>query len=214
MFKKKNGVIVAAALLLLLAIVYLAGVVLGFFHVPKFLKKEKKLNSVEAAIKAIEESFPTDVVILGDKIEFEYDFSVRYVEEINEESVGDKGDYRYQAIIINDLSNDVYLQESEIEYLDQLIHLEGYVLLYLGEKYGSMWEEPSDNNIFIEGNLSSIFYKYGSGVKECIGSWRKSDLEESEEYPFLLGEIIIYDIEDYIGEMNQNEAVLNRIFKK
>lgn len=214
MFKKKNGVIVAAALLLLLATVYLAGVVLGFFRVPKFLKKEKKLNSVEAAIKAIEESFPTDVVILGEKIEFEYDFSVRYVEEINEESVGDKGDYQYQAIIINDLSNDVYLQESEIEYLDQLIHLEGYVLLYLGEKYGSMWEEPSNYNISIEGNLSSIFYKYGSGVKECIGSWRKSDLEELEKYPFLLGEIIVCDIEDYIEEMNQNEVMLNRIFKK
>lgn len=202
MFKKRNRIFIAAALLIFLGILYLAGVLIGFFRVPEFLRKEKKLNSVEAAVKAMKESFPTDVVILGETINFEYEFPVRYVEEINEKTVGLKGEYQYQAIIINDLNGGIYLQDSEIAYLNQLIHLDGYVLLYLGEKYSSAWEEETDYNVTVEGNLSSIFYKYGSGVKECIGSWKKSDLEEAERYPFLLGEVIIYDIEDYLEEVN------------
>lgn len=207
MFKKRNRIFVAAALLIFLGILYLAGVLIGFFRVPEFLIKEKKLNSVEAAVKTMKESFPTDVVILGETINFEYEFPVRYVEEINEKTVGLKGEYQYQAIIINDLNGGIYLQDSEIAYLDQLIHLDGYVLLYLGEKYSSAWEEETDHNVTVEGNLSSIFYKYGSGVKECIGSWKKSDLEEAERYPFLLGEVIIYDIEDYLEEVNKAETM-------
>ncbi len=164
------------------------------------------MTSVEAAIQTMEETFPTDVVILGEPIQFKYEFAARYVEEISDETVGIKGDYQYQAIIINDLDGNVRLQKSEIAYLNHLIHTDGYMLLYLGTKYSDAWEEASDCSTGIDGNLSYIYYKYGSVLKGCIGSWMESDQKDAEKYPHLLGDIVIYDIEDYLGEVNRYEA--------
>lgn len=199
--KRKKIMIVSLAVILLLGGFYLVGVLFNLFQ-PPFFRNEEKMTSVETAIKAIEESFPTDVVILGEPIQFKYELAVRYVEEISDKTVGIKGDYRYQAIIINDLNGNVQLQDSEIAYLNHLIHTDGYMLLYLGKKYSDTWEEPSDYNISVEGNLSYIYYKYGSVLKGCIGSWKESDQEDAEKYPYLLGDVVIYDIQDYLEEVN------------
>lgn len=110
---KKQMILISCAVILFLGGLSLFGMLCNLFR-PPFFGEEEKMTSVEAAIQTMKETFPTDVVILGEPIQFRYEPAVRYIEEISDKTVGIKGNYQYQAIIINDLNGSVQLQESEI----------------------------------------------------------------------------------------------------
>lgn len=157
--------------------------------------KGTELNDIDRISKMLKESRPTDVFIYGDEIKFK-DVDVHILDEIKAEKlVSSKA---YKVIIINDLNNNSPLNDSQIELLRNEISKNGVLLIYLGTRYATKWDNPEYGVANLESNLCFAYYSWDGEEKRNIGYWLESDQEELQKYPFSLGESMLYCIEEYM----------------
>lgn len=154
-----------------------------------------EMNDMERISKMLKESRPTDILVYGDKIELE-NINVKIIHEINENALKTTKDYK--VIIVNDLKDNVSLDAAQIEFLGNEIKNNGVLLIYLGTKYSTQWDNKENGVANLESNLCFAYYSWDGEEKRNIGYWLKEDQENLEKYPFSLGESILYCIEEYM----------------
>jgi hypothetical protein len=207
----KNSIKYPVMALIILLIVSIAGIVVSAIGLPSairnvFFNDKNERTSIENAIKAMEELYPTDIILYGNDIYFKTKPDYRRVESLNKETLAGDKKYSYTVVIINDLDNSINLDADTITLLKQSMGNDGFSLIYLGERYKTTWDAPGLPIAYSEGNLCYMYYSVGGKQKENIGAWKKSDQESLKQYPNMLGDVIIYNIEYYLQEAN-NEGL-------
>ena len=72
------------------------------------------------------------------------------------------------------------------------------MVIYLGTKYSSTWDDDSYGIANVDGNLCYIYYSWDGVPTRNIGAWNITDQENLDEYPLSLGEALLYSIEGYL----------------
>lgn len=192
--KKKKLIIIL--LLSLLVIILL--ILFQIIPLPPFLNKNKdSLTSIEKNVKVLTETKKTKIFLLGDDIQFDNKLFVDKIDTLSNSTL-DKKDFPYSAIIINDLNDTIKLSEEDIDLLESYIEKDGYIVIYLGEKYSKAWLNENQGYAEVDGNLSYTYYTINGTKTRSIGAWRKEDNIENEKYPNLLGDTLIYEIISYL----------------
>lgn len=160
-------------------------------------KNEK--NDTDDSIKILTENKKTQIYLLGDDIQFDNRLYVKKVNKLVIEEIED-GKLEYKVIIINDISNQVELSETEIEVLKQCFE-KGYLIEYLGKKYANILLDSGEAIAEVEGNLSYEYYILRGQKQRNIGAWSEGDNNESEKYPNMLGDTMVMLIVDYLKSL-------------
>lgn len=157
---------------------------------------DNELSDIDRISKILTTTRKTDIFIKGEKINFNDKVSTKQIDKITMSEINEKNDYT--VIIINDLDDNIQLLEDEIALLKGLICKNNYMLIYLGEKYSTTWDDTSYGIANVKGNLCYIYYSWDGIPTRNIGAWNISDQETIQEYPLLLGETLLYSIEEYL----------------
>ncbi len=204
MKKSKKVCLLILIVMLVIAFIYVCGFLLGIFHIPSFMANlfidETTENDIQKAARVIQENFDTDIVICGEEIKFKEEVVLSYVDEITNELVENEG--QYKVIVINDLDSSVRLSDSEQLLLHDFIKEEGNVLIYLGVQYKECFDEEDMPIANSDDNLAYMYYTLEGYPRRVIGVWTQEEQDMLAEYPYILGNSILYAIEDYIIEMN------------
>lgn len=194
---KKRIVIKLVTVIAILSCIVIVGIVIGFIKVP-FLVDENNSDEtdMDRISRVMKTTRPTDIFILGEEILFEVDVNINQISKISKEEIST--DKSYKVIIINDLNDSITLSTEEIEAARELINKNGYFLIYLGEKYSTTWDKTDEGIANLNGNLCFAYCSWDGQARRNIGSWLKSDQEEIEEYPYSLGQALLYCIEEFL----------------
>lgn len=191
---KKNKIITLSIILIVVAGIVGICFLIGIFKIPKLNNNEE--SDMDRMKKIMETTRPTDVFVLGKEILFETEIKVNNISKLAEEQIKSNKDYK--VVIINDLDSAVNLSDEEIEYARELMNKNGYCIIYLGEKYSSTWDRSEQGIANLSGNLSYVYYSWDGQPTRNIGNWLQSDNDELEKYPYMLGQALMYSIEDYL----------------
>lgn len=154
------------------------------------------MTDVDRISKMLTTTKTTDIFVVGEEINFNNKANTISIDEVTMSELNGNGDYK--VIILNDLNDMVKLTDDEIELLTELIRTDNYMLIYLGEKYATTWDDTSYGIANVDGNLSYIYYSWGGVPSRNVGAWTLTDQEALKEYPFMLGETLLFSIEDYL----------------
>ena len=141
-------------------------------------------------------------MILGDDIAFSTDVPSRRIETLSAKELEQRANCKYTILIINDLSGSVELSAESQEFLAKCISEDAFCLIYLGEKYSNIWDDPTELIATIEGNLFFMYYSVNGEIYRNVGSWKVQDQEQAEKYPYSLGETLMYSFEYYLQSVN------------
>lgn len=152
---------------------------------------DPEMDTYDLEIQVVMTSYPTDIVVYGQDIEFRNSLQYRLNPEINDDGLATIKEY--QAIILND-------QDGNLEITDEeLLLIKSYTIdgssdfFYIGTKeldrlsllgFGSAAENDA--------SLTVINY-YGRKIT-FEGVWSNAEVEHSKNNPELLGMIIISHI--------------------
>lgn len=184
-----------------IALVYLALMAIGVFRPPGFLiPSDEESNSLNKAIKIIND-YPTDIIILGEDIQFQKDIKFRKIDSISEEDLKREASFKYSFLLIDDRKNNHELKQGEIKLIKDYIYNKGYNVVYLGSQYMSAWDN-TDYIADVDGSRGVDFINEAGNVVRNTGFWGNQEEEMMEEYPNILGDVIIYQIESLIRANN------------
>lgn len=164
------------------------GVIIGALHI--FLNEDSgtELTSAEKDIKIITETYPTQIVVYGDEIDFDSSIKVKYIDSINEESLERDLQYKYSLIIVNDLARNVTLTDEEWGLLSNIVKSDNtYNMFYLGDEDIDQLLRVgvfSGLDMWNEGDLSLGLTHEGEDVITVFGTYYK-------DAGFSLAEVII-----------------------
>lgn len=180
---------------------------LGIVPLPKFITKtfsqvNEELTDMERIAAIIQKEHPTELILLGEDIIFETGIPVTKISSVTEASLKRPAKYENTFFIINDLKGDVQLTEEEIGLLSEKISHPNFCLVYLGTKYISSWDDPNQYIANLDGNLSWRYYQLDGQPRRYIGAWTQSEQSISKQYPYMLGNALLYEIEAYLIEIN------------
>lgn len=193
----KKKVLLGVGISLFIAIIaVVVCVIIGVIRIPGMGKKTGNETDLDRIKKVMEETRPTDVFILGKDIQFEVDINTKKVAKLTQEELDSDKDYK--VIIINDLDGEISLSDDEIKYAENLIKKNGYLLIYLGEKYAKEWNVENEGIANLSDNLCYSYYSWDGNPKRVVGQWLQSDQDELEKYPYSLGQTMLYCIEEYL----------------
>lgn len=117
-------------------------IAIGFgIYIKVFKEKDEPLGDIDRISKILTTTRKTDIFIVGKEIDFNNKVSTTNIDEVTASTINGSGDYK--VIIVNDLDDKVNLSDDEIGFLDELISKDGYMLIYLGGKYSTTWDDPS-----------------------------------------------------------------------
>lgn len=203
---KKKLVLTISVIVLIVLLIYTILGLTGKIRFPSFmdniLGNSDEMPDLERIPNMIKETHPTDIIILGDNIFFDRDVKNRQIDCINEENLYSESMYTYTFLVINDLNDTVELDEKEIELLSDKISMNGFCLVYLGKKYSTVWDSDTDAIAYVPGNLSYMYYSIDGYSRRSIGAWGAQEQELFKEYPNLLGDSLLYLIEEYLIDVN------------
>lgn len=182
---------------LLIVIIIILVVVVGFLIFININKdKNENISDIDRISKILTTTRKTDVFVLGKEINFNGKIQAKQIAEANMDNISGIGDYK--VIVVNDLDNQLILSENEISLLEDLINKNNYMIIYLGEKYSTTWDDESYGIADVDGNLCYIYYSWDGVPSRNIGAWTESDQEMLNEYPLMLGESLLISIEAYL----------------
>jgi len=170
----------------------------AYVFIKRSKEKDNELTDVDRISKVLSTTRKTDIFVKGKSIDFDNKVSSENIQEIALSEIDGSGDYK--VIIVNDLDDEVKLEEDEINLLKELICKNNYMLIYLGEKYATVWDDASHGIANVDGNLCYIYYSWDGFPTRNIGAWKVSDQETLNKYPWSLGQSILYSIEDYFDK--------------
>ncbi len=159
-------------------------------------KNDKEMSCYERLSKVVLSTRPTEVFIRGAEVDFSGYILPRSIAHISSETL--KNDKKYTVIVINDLDDHVTLSDDEISLTKQLITQNNTMLIYLGKKYSTTWDDQSQGQVEVEGNLCYVYYSWDNVPSGVIGAFCESDLEDLEKYPDYLGKVLMLEIEEYL----------------
>ncbi len=186
---RKKVVIIFSIIIVLI----IAGVCI---YVNESKKSDNELLDIDRISKVLSTTRKTDIFIRGEEVDFNNKVNSKNIDEITTSKIS--GDNDYKVIIVNDLNDGVELSADEISLLEQLICKNNYMLIYLGEKYSTTWDDTSYGVANVEGNLCYIYYSWDGVPTRNIGAWNVTDQETLSKYPLSLGETLLYSIEEYL----------------
>ncbi len=204
---KKKVILLIVASVAAVIVVCIALVVAGVIPLPQAIAGEldnadDELGEIGRISKLITKTHPTDIVVLGKEISFQVDVSTRKVDEATEENLTRKDGCKYTFFIINDLDNEVNLTDEEIAFIAEKINSENFCLAYLGEKYSTVWDDPEQYVANVEGNLWFRYNQVDDEPHRAIGAWNKEEQEQLSQYPYMLGDVVLYEIEAFLISLN------------
>lgn len=196
----KRKVFFAVIIVTLVGIsLYMICLITGIARVPFFMRKgeNENMTDIDRITKMLKKTRPTDIKICGDDIAFESDIKYEKIEQPYKNELS-KTKNKYLVIIINDLKDNVLLSDEEIQFLKDEIKKDGVLLIYLGEKYASTWDNSEMAIVKMDSNLSYVYYSWSGEEKRNIGYWTRDDESEFDKFPYSLGQSILYCIEEYM----------------
>lgn len=193
MVKKTNKT--KSVCLIVLLVIVLAVVSFGIVRNINF-KKDNEMTDLERISKVLSTTKPTSVFVRGDIVDFSGYCEGISINQISLDTI--ESDKEYTVIVINDLNDNVSLSDDEIKLTKELIGQNNIMLAYLGKKYSTTWDDPTKGIASIEGNLCYIYYSWDGVPSRNIGMWTQSDQDLLSQYPFSLGESLLYAIEEYL----------------
>ena len=181
-----------------LIIVLIIGLACGAVFVWAKAGKENDnvLSDIDRISRVLSSTKPTDIFIRGEKIDFNDKVSSKCIDEITMSGISGTKDYT--VIIINDLNDKVNLSDEEIDLVSEIITQNNYMLIYLGEKYSTVWDDASKGIANVEGNLCYIYYSWDGIPTRNVGVWNVTAQAVLSKYPLSLGETLLYSIEEYL----------------
>ena len=181
-----------------LIIVLIIGLACGAVFVWAKAGKENDnvLSDIDRISRVLSSTKPTDIFIRGEKMDFNDKVSSKCIDEITMSGISGTKDYT--VIIINDLNDKVNLSDEEIDLVSEIITQNNYMLIYLGEKYSTVWDDASKGIANVEGNLCYIYYSWDGIPTRNVGVWNVTDQAVLSKYPLSLGETLLYSIEEYL----------------
>ena len=198
--------------------------VFALFHSPPvkyilsyfFGSSDQPMSSTERIARMIQDTHPTDLMIYGDDVLFEMQTPARRLNEFTEDTLQKQNGCECSFLVINDLSGTVQLSESDIRLLDTQLRAMPFCLMYLGDQYGNAWGDPNEYTISIPGNRCYQYnMEYGKLCRE-VGAWREQQEEAYKQNPYLLGDVILYQIEEFVSSLEQsgvNPSLVNNTTK-
>ncbi len=194
MTKKKSKL---KTILIAIGAVFVIVIIVIGIGIIKAKKNDASLNDIDRISKMLTTTRKTDIFILGDKIDFNDNIKTTSIDKVSESEINGSGEYK--IIILNDLNDNIKLADDEISLLKDYIGTNNYMLIYLGEKYSTTFDNESMNGIAnVENNLSYIYYSWDNIPTRSVGAWTKSEQDELTKYPGLLEEALLYSIETYL----------------
>lgn len=193
--KMKNNKLRRILLILFILIIVLVTIGISICVI-KRKENARELSDIDRISKVLSTTRKTDIFVRGAEVDFNDKVSSTIVDEISKSKISGSGDYK--VIIVNDLDDEIELSGNEIDVLTELISKNNYMLIYLGEKYSTTWDDTSYGVANIEGNLCYIYYSWDGIPTRNIGAWNETDQETLGKYPFSLGETLLYSIEAYL----------------
>lgn len=198
------GISLAAILVI---VVYGIFGVIGLVPLPKaitrmFGNSDDELTDMERIPQIIQEEYPTDVILLGEEIAFEANLPVRTITEVTESSLNSGEAYQYTFFIVNDLNSEIQLTKDEVDLIAKKISQPNFCLAYLGSQYSTAWDDPGQYIANLDGNLFCRYFISGEQPRRCVGAWTQDDQAALEQYPYMLGNSMLYEIEAYLLEVN------------
>lgn len=203
----KKKIIISLVIVVAAMVAYGIFGVLGIVPLPKFITEilshsNENLTDMERIPIIIQEEHPTELILLGEDISFEVNVPVRKITDITEDSLKRSEGYDHTFFIINDLNGTVQLTEEDIAFLAEQISHPNFCLSYFGTKYSSAWDDPNQYIASLDGNLSWRYYQLDRQPRRYIGAWTVNEQMMLKEYPYMLGNVLLYEIEAYLLEIN------------
>ena len=203
----KRKVFIISLIFIVVFVVYSICVAFGIVSLPKFITEtfsqgNEELTDMERIATIIQKEYPTELILLGEDIIFETGIPVTKISSVTETSLKRSANYEHTFFIINDLKDNVQITEEEIGLLSEKISHPNFCLVYLGTKYNSLWDEPNQYIANLEGNLSWRYYQLDGQPRRYIGAWTQNEQSISKQYPHMLGNALLYEIEAYLIEIN------------
>lgn len=157
-------------------------------------------------VKIINETYPTDIMLIGGDVGFPEELNPRKLTEISDSELASKEQYTFSVLIINDLDGNVHISNDEWDIIAAGV-FDHVNLYYLGQKYlgkiktyGLYTDDLPDTDMSIgylhEPDISFPFY--GFFTVEAYELYQKN--------PDLLSQVLLYSIQkdvikDYIKNL-------------
>lgn len=123
------------------------------------MKQPLEGDTYDKNIVIVNENFPSDIVIYGEKIKFREELKYRYIDKIDEENVI-QDPYEFRFLVINDGLGDIVLTDEDIALILELIkqrRLMGFY--YIGTEKLDMFQDCG----IIQNELSSSACAFCTG---------------------------------------------------
>ena len=204
----RKKIVVASLIILSAVVIYcVLGLTTDVVPFPNALKEilwdsDSELTDIERIALVIRQEHPTDVIVLGDNVQFQAEIDTRNISKVTEEQLKKEKNYEQTFLIINDLKNKVKLSDEEINLLKSKIATESFCLYYLGTQYSTVWDDPTQYVVDVEGNLAWKYYQVDGNPQRSVGSWTRNEQSVLEEYPSMLGDAILYEIDNFLKAIN------------
>lgn len=195
--KRKPYKILLSVLIIVVAVIVL--ILTGVLPAPSILKNQNE-DSLKQATQIIKDN-KVNILIYGGDIPFEDTSLAKKISKIDDSTLKPEGSSPYTFLVINDLKNDITLTPEMIKLVRDYVHNNGYTLMYLGEKYHCAWDED-DNTVEVEGDKSVVHQNENGNVVRIVGNWGDEEEEIAKDAPYLLSEVIIYQVESYVRANN------------
>ena len=178
MGKKKERFILKPLLVTVVLLLVLVATLLGIaYHKARneVDPEEGGLSAVERDILTVTDTYPTLFIVYGDEIDFAPSISVKYIDEINSESLAISNDYCYGMIIVNDLNGQVDLSDNEWNEIYHLVNTnDQYNFFYLGDEEFAQMDELGffpEASALTEGDLSIGFVHESDLLVTVFGTY-------------------------------------------
>ncbi len=107
------------------------------------------MSTEEYEAYCLREKYPTEIILFGEEMQFEYEVPVRVEERITAEALAISKGYLHAVIVINDYSGDLTIADSDYMQVWDLINSDArYSFIYIGSKrvehLVNMWSQDGD----------------------------------------------------------------------
>lgn len=167
-------------------------IVIGVVYFTLSDKKEEDLTEYDRIAKVLTTTRKTDIFVIGDEIDFGDKIKAAHISEASGAQINESGDYK--AVIVNDLNDKVNLSDDEIGFLREFINKEKNVLIYLGKKYSTTWDDKSKSTTSVGGNLLYSYFLYEGLPQGAIGGYLETDQGNPEILQMAVLSEIEYDL--------------------
>lgn len=141
MTKQKKWLLIGLVILLAIVVVLL----LGLGHLHKQLEEEEEERAWEPGERpayVLQTMYPTDIIWFGTSYPVEYEVSVRYEQELTEETLKIKDGFEHAYIVLSDRNGTLDISEEQIRMIKELVVRDGrYSFVYFGTDLMPIFEK-------------------------------------------------------------------------